>query len=361
MRSHSQTYEDYWKITLEYSDINGERFKGTLEIIINFIDKNRKKEFSKELFNDLQRTIYKKYPKADYASIRKSINQFVKLGFIEPYLKSYHEDTPAFLEAKTNRRRKSIFSKIVYTNASLDRSVTKTSNKKEINFLIKTLEEVGQINENELSAIMRVDVDRFPRGYLTKEELNKILEETKKIKFIERKYNQVGHFRTVLSNLDDLVFVGKTLCFEEDAQVLFGDYLRAKKHERDPYLYRIYKNQLKEESSEKLGDIKCMLENLDYPSLVASHIKPFILSKKEEAYDPENGLLLSRNMDILFDLGYISFNEDGSIIVSKELSEGLKEHLKQYYLMKLFLTKKRLNYLKYHRKRVFETKFQIKH
>jgi len=358
MNTMSQNYEDYWKITLEYTDINGERFRGTLKIIIDFMNKNKKKVYSGELFEELQKEVYAVYPKSDYASIRKSINQFVKLGFINFNLISYHEDTPLFLEAKTNRRRKSIFSKIVYTNASLKSSVTTKSDKKEIHFLIKTLEEVGELTEIELLSLMRVDILKFPKGYLTKEELNNILQETKKIKFMERKYNQVGHFRRVLDNLDDLVFIRKTLYFEDDAQVLFGDYLRAKEHKRDPYLYRIYKNQLKEESSEKLGEIKCMLENLDYPSLVASHIKPFIVSTKNEAYDPENGLLLSRNMDILFDLGYISFKDNGTIILSKDLSDDLKEFLKDYSLRNTLLTKKRLTYLKFHRNKIFETKFQ---
>ena len=35
----SQNYEDYWKITLEYSDINGEGFISTLKTIKNFVDK----------------------------------------------------------------------------------------------------------------------------------------------------------------------------------------------------------------------------------------------------------------------------------------------------------------------------------
>lgn len=350
----SQKYEDYWKITLEYSDINGEKFRGTLKIIVNFIEENKKKTYSKELFERLQKKVYDIYPKSDYGSIRKSINQFVKLGFVNFNLKSFHEDATSFLEAKTNRRRKSIFSKIVYTNASLNGSVTNKSDKKEINFLIKTLEVVGKLTEEELLALMRVDVLKFPKGYLTKEELNEILQETKKIKFMERKYNQVGHFRLVLKNLDDLIFIKKTLYFEDDAQVLFGDYLREKEHKRDPYLYRIYKNQLKEESSEKLGEIKCMLENLDYPSLVASHIKPFIVSSKKEAYDQENGLLLSRNMDMLFDLGYISFNNDGKILLSNELSHDLKKYLKGYGLRPIFLTNKRVKYLKYHRAKIFK-------
>jgi len=356
----AQSYEDYWKITLEYSDINGEKFRGTLRIIIDFINKNKKQSYSDKLFKELQEEVYSKYPKADYASVRKSINQFVKLGFIDFNLKSYHEDAPSFLDARTSRRRKSIFSKIVYTNSSLNSSVTRMSDEKEINFLIKTLEEVGELAEEELLALMRVDVSKFEKGYLTKEELNEILQETKKIKFMERKYNQVGHFRRVLDNLDDLVFIRKTLYFEDDAQVLFADYLREKEHKRDPYLYRIYKNQLKEESSEKLGETKCMLEKLGYPSLVASHIKPFIDSTNDEAYDPENGLLLSRNMDILFDLGYISFNNDGSIILSDELLDELKAYLKDYFLEKSLLTERRRKYLRFHRSKIFKTKFQRK-
>lgn len=351
----SQTYEDYWKITLEYTDIDGDKFRGTLKIIVDFINKNKNNPFSTDIYEKLQSEVAKVYSKVDMASVRKSINQFVKLGFVNFQLKSFHEDTLKFLEANTNRRRQSIFSKIVYTNSSFNRSVTTDSNRQEINFLIKTLEEVGKLTKEDISALMITDIDQFPKGYLTKEELTEAREKSKKIKFIERKYNQAGHFHTILMRLDDLTFVRDVLLFEDDAQDQFGEYLAEIRHIRDPYLYRIYKNQLKEESSEKLGEIKCMLEDLDYPSLVASHIKPFIVSSKEEAYDPENGLLLSRNMDILFDLGFISFKDNGEILISDELSDGLKEHLKIYSLKQVFLTKKRLKYMKHHRSKVFRT------
>jgi hypothetical protein len=136
----SQNYEDYWKITLEYTDIDGERFIGTLKMIVDFIDQNKSKRYSEELFRKLQEKVNSVYHKEDMASVRKSINQFVKLGFVNFRLKSYHEDAPLFLEAKTSRRRKSIFSKIVYTNSSFNRSVTNDSDNREINFLIKTNE-----------------------------------------------------------------------------------------------------------------------------------------------------------------------------------------------------------------------------
>ena len=36
----NQQYDEYWKLTVEYTDIFGAQFNNTLKIIINFIDKN---------------------------------------------------------------------------------------------------------------------------------------------------------------------------------------------------------------------------------------------------------------------------------------------------------------------------------
>lgn len=352
VKQKNQVYEKYWSITLEYTDINGERFIGTLKIIVDHIDKNKGK-YSKEIYQELQEKIYEKYPKRDYASVRKSINQFVKLGFINYKLKSYSKDCKTFLEARTSRKRKTIFSKIVYQNSSFDRDITKKSDKREINFLLKTLEEVGNLSKEDIVALMTQEIEKYPKGYLTEEELLKAKQNAEEIRFLERKYNQVSHFRTVLAKLDDIVFVSGKLYFEDDAKVIFGEDLKEEIKTRDNYLHRLYKNQLKEESEEKEGEIMCMVELLDYPSLVASHIKPFIKSNEDEAYDPENGLLLSRNMDILFDQGYITFSNEGKIILSKRLSQDLREFLKDYTLKKTYLTPKRLSFLKYHRENVF--------
>jgi putative restriction endonuclease len=73
-----------------------------------------------------------------------------------------------------------------------------------------------------------------------------------------------------------------------------------------------------------------MIEKLAYPSLVASHIKPFIVSDIHEAYDVNNGLLLSRNMDILFDQGYISITPDYEIMVSDSIKDQFNNG-KLYY------------------------------
>lgn len=347
-----QKYEKYWSITLAYTDINSDKFRGTLRAIVNFINLNDTTTYSKELYENLQKEVSKVNSLYD-TSLRKSINEFVKLGFINFQLKSYHRDCITFLEAKTNRQRRTIFSKIVYENSSFNRDVTKNSNNREINFLLKTLENIGRLSESDIAALMIKDISQIQKGFLNKEELAKAKKEAKEIKFYKRKYNQVGYFINILKKLDDLIFKNGNLYFEEDARVIFGEELRKGTKVRDTYLQRLYKNQLIEESEEKLGSMMCMLEHLDYPSLVASHIKPFIKSNAEEKYDPNNGLLLSRNMDVLFDLGYISFENDGTTIVSKKLSEELRRHLISYKLDKRFINKERMKYLEYHRKIVF--------
>ena len=92
-----------------------------------------------------------------------------------------------------------------------------------------------------------------------------------------------------------------------------------------------------------------MLEKLPYPVLVASHIKPFILSDETEAYDPNNGLLLSRTLDSLFDLKYISFDDNGRMLKSERLSSDVWEHWKDVELDNVLLNDTRRAYLAIHR------------
>ena len=100
---------------------------------------------------------------------------------------------------------------------------------------------------------------------------------------------------------------------------------------------------------------KCSVSECNMTDLlIASHIKPYRYCKEEEKFDVDNGLLLSKNIDHLFDQGWISFNDDGSILYSEKLDENLKKKLKTYFLDKKYLSNKRLNYLKYHRENIFD-------
>jgi hypothetical protein len=346
-------YEDYWKLTLEYTNINGDNFIGTLSIIIDFIDNNYQEQYSTEKYNRLQNEVNNSYPKVDMGSVRKSINQFVKLGFINTKLFSYNTESIDFLNAKTNRKRQSIFSKIVYKYSSFNSSITEPVIQKEINFLLKTLEEVGSLTKTDIIGLMNVNIADYIKGYVTFDELSYHTNIAITNGFIERKYNQVRYLFNLLNKLDDVIFVNNELYFEEDAKVIFGEDLKQETKKRDGYLHRIYKNLLKEEVEEQLHYTQCMVEKLSYPSLVASHIKPFIVSNDREAYDPNNGLLLSRNMDILFDQGYISFDDDGNIMYSPQLNQDVTEHLDNYKLDNIFINDNRIQYFDYHRNNVF--------
>jgi predicted restriction endonuclease len=54
--------------------------------------------------------------------------------------------------------------------------------------------------------------------------------------------------------------------------------------------------------------------------LIASHIKPWVMSNNREKLDVNNGFLLLPNLDKTFDKGYISFADNGKILVSAKLS-----------------------------------------
>lgn len=347
-----QQYESYWKITLEYSDFFGENFRRCLAVIVAFIDEQKNIPFSSEKYETLQNRVEGVFPKTDSASTRKSINQYVKLGFILPELVFYHPATKAFLNEVNQENKKALLSKIIYSDSSFDRSVTNQSDKKEINFLIKTLQKVRTLSKDDVLALMTVEVSSVPEGFLDQEGLEKQRRFIGSINFEERKYNQLSYLWSLLKQLDGLVMRDDTISLQVDTAII-GDEVDDLPRKRDPYLHQIYKNQLKGESNDQFGSIACMVEKLAYPSLVASHIKPFSRSVEAEAYDAFNGLLLSKNMDFLFDQGYISFSLDGSILISERLSADVQAYLKPFTLGKIFLADARLAYLEYHRANVF--------
>ena len=127
-----QTYEEYWKVTLAYTDIHSNKFRKTLKIMRDFIY-NKKQIHTEEDFNDAEfkkriyaelQTLVKNTWDINEASIRKALNQFVKLGFIRPGLLYYDDLTDKFLNAKTNEHRRRIFSEIVYKKSKFNSSVS---------------------------------------------------------------------------------------------------------------------------------------------------------------------------------------------------------------------------------------------
>lgn len=87
--------------------------------------------------------------------------------------------------------------------------------------------------------------------------------------------------------------------------------------------------------------------------LIASHIKPWNSSSNEERLDVYNGFLLTPNLDKLFDQGYISFDDNGKILISEKLKDfqllGISND------MKISITPEHKKYLVYHRNEIFRT------
>ncbi len=107
-----------------------------------------------------------------------------------------------------------------------------------------------------------------------------------------------------------------------------------------------YRNQLIGE-----WDGKCAVTGLDNASiLIASHIVSWRDATDEERLDPDNGILLSPNLDALFDRHLIGFDDNGQIIISELISHGQLRKLGIDVNMKLrHITSKTKKYLRRHR------------
>jgi hypothetical protein len=100
---------------------------------------------------------------------------------------------------------------------------------------------------------------------------------------------------------------------------------------------------------------KCRLCGVsDERFLVASHIKPWSKSNNQERIDVNNGLLLCPNHDSLFDKGYISFDEDGKILLSDNLDEATKVFLNINENMNIWMNESQQEYMKWHRENMFK-------
>ena len=70
--SETQNYDDeYWELTLEYTDIDSERFRGTLEIIRDFYNQHHAEitssGFTVDLNKKLQEQVNTAFPKKTWA------------------------------------------------------------------------------------------------------------------------------------------------------------------------------------------------------------------------------------------------------------------------------------------------------
>ena len=131
--------------------------------------------------------------------------------------------------------------------------------------------------------------------------------------------NSLKHFRCFLNSL----------CSQIDDYAFPADELKTiSVTERETIVKsRIGQGLFREKLLKKYNG-KCMITGISIEKcLVASHIKPWAVCTNNERLSDENGLLLSATFDRLFDSGYISFNNNGVIIVSNLIDDANKEIL----------------------------------
>lgn len=366
-RRDVEIYENYWKFTASHLNITGTKFNNCLKVIILFIDKNKDKliENANSANNFRDSILYKELQqqivdisgfkgKNATLSARKAINQFVKIGFVYPLLVGYHPLVKTFINETNKKKKCIIFSKIFYECSSLASDATIDNRElKHVNFLLKTLDKNGSLNKNDIMALMVTDITNYKAGYLTREQLDLQYQFAKISEFDERKYNQIDHLIGYLKRFVDLKYDKneERFWFADDPIIANKDF--EKTYVRDGVKHRIYKEALKEESKSLYGEAVCYFDKKPYKSLIASHIKPCADCLKEgneeEAYDFNNGLLLSPTLDSYFDKQEISFTDYGNILIGNNVADEISKDFKKYKLDECILNEQRKKYLAYHR------------
>lgn len=385
-RPETEIYDQYWKMTAGLTDIYSKEFTDCLRIIVDYIDTNKKaiKKWNKkkgmvssksyfrgsDLYDNLVERIisYMKYTsKSADTSARKVINQYVKIGFIYPFLSGYNKLVLQFIQAITQQEKKVLFSKMFYEGASFS-SATTVDNRSfgEVQFLLRTMEFNRYLTKEDIKALMGTDISSIERGYLEKDELIAKYDELLANGFVARKRIQFGHMTSYLNHFVDFKYLSKKKVFtfenDEEIQRILDDESIPATYKRDAVKHRIYKEELKLESEKIYGRQICYAEKLAYTVLIASHIKECARCLKEkrenQAYDVNNGLLLSRNIDSYFDKHDISFDENGKILLGKRVDAEIKKIYIGFSLDKQVLTPERKKYLQLHRK-LFDEKQSV--
>lgn len=99
----------------------------------------------------------------------------------------------------------------------------------------------------------------------------------------------------------------------------------------------------------------CKICGMDISNLlIASHIKPWKDCNDIERLDFYNGLLLCPAHNAAFDSGYISFDNQGKIIISNSLNQKNKKLLQINENIQIHLESRHLYYMEWHIKNVFK-------
>ena len=117
---------------------------------------------------------------------------------------------------------------------------------------------------------------------------------------------------------------------------------------------RVGQGYYRQQIMEKWGNI-CPVTGCDLTViLISSHIVPWSECNDEERLDVENGILLSPNIDALFDKHLISFEDNGEMIISKSLSTEVLNSLGIKPKINISISEGMKPYLEKHRNRLYK-------
>jgi hypothetical protein len=111
-----------------------------------------------------------------------------------------------------------------------------------------------------------------------------------------------------------------------------------------------YRQQIIEKWKNECPVTGCNLSRI----LISSHIVPWSECNDEERLDVENGILLSPNVDSLFDKHLISFQDTGEMLISSKLPMEELDRLGIYVESIIPISEGMKPYLEKHRKRLFK-------
>lgn len=185
---------------------------------------------------------------------------------------------------------------------------------------------------------------------------------------LQLSFTSTDELSDILQNLKRILFVGMTLNHAEQGDDNENDVLTdvkailSNQNIQDTEKEILIKARIKQSDYRKrllaVWDGKCAVTGCAAEKfLIASHIKPWRECKKqaEQCLDENNGLMLIPNLDKAFDLGYISFDDDGKIMLA-DLCEATLKALNITADLKLRkpLNEKQKFYLKFHREQIFK-------
>lgn len=115
---------------------------------------------------------------------------------------------------------------------------------------------------------------------------------------------------------------------------------------------RIKQSEFRQNVLTVCSSMCCTTGVTDTSILIASHIKSWISSNNLERVDGHNGLLLAPHIDKLFDKHLISFNDDGSLLLSSRLDQQVLDFWGIQNLRINRLTPRQCIYLAWHREQL---------